>query len=37
MVPTLKFPKDSLKSNGFINGYIKDEGNDCQYEDVVYV
>ena len=37
MVPTLKFPKDSLKSNGFINGYMKDEGNDSQYENVVYV
>jgi len=37
MVPTLKFPKDALKLNGFINGYIKDERKDTQYEDAVYI
>lgn len=37
MVPTLKFPKDALKLNGFINGYIKDERRDTQYEDAVYI
>lgn len=37
MVPTLRFPKDSLKSNGFINGYIKDDKNETQYEDAVYI
>ena len=37
MVPTLKFPKDSLKNNGFINGYIKDDRRDDQYEDAVYI
>ena len=37
MVPTLKFPKESLKSNGFINGYIKDDKNETQYEDAVYI
>jgi hypothetical protein len=37
MVPTLKFPKDSLKSNGFINGYIKDDRREVQYEDSVYI
>jgi len=37
IVPTLKFPKDTLKSNGFINGYIKDGRKDAQYENAVYV
>ena len=37
IVPTLGFPKDSLKSNGFINGYIKDEGKDAEYENSIYL
>jgi hypothetical protein len=37
MVPTLNFPKDILKQNGFINGYIKDDRNEVQYEDSVYI
>ena len=37
MVPTLRFPKDSLKNNGFINGYVKDDKNETQYEDAVYI
>ena len=37
IVPTLGFPKDSLKSNGFINGYIKDEGKDTEYENSIYL
>jgi len=37
MVPTLKFPKDSLKDNGFINGYLKDDRKDIQYENAVYI
>jgi len=37
MVPTLRFPKESLKSNGFINGYIRDEGKESQYENSVYI
>lgn len=37
MVPTLKFPKDSLKQNGFINGYIKDNGRDTEYENSIYI
>jgi len=37
MVPTLKFPKDALKSNGFINGYVKDDRKDAQYENAVYI
>jgi hypothetical protein len=37
MVPTLNFPKESLKQNGFINGYIKDDRRDVQYENSVYL
>ena len=37
IVPTLKVPKDGLKNNGFINGYIEDEGKDVQYENAVYL
>ena len=37
MIPTLKIPKDKLKENGFINGYVKDGGRDVQYENSVYV
>lgn len=37
MMPTLKIPRDALKSNGFINGYIKDEMRDVQYEDCIYL
>lgn len=37
MIPTLKVPKDSLKNNGFINGYLKDADKDIQYENAVYL
>jgi|TARA_B110000908_G_C10182868_1_gene416555 hypothetical protein len=37
MVPTLKAPKDSLKNNGFINAYIKDDLSESEYEDCIYV
>lgn len=37
LVPTLNFPKDSLKNNGFINGYINDVDKDVQYENAVYL
>jgi hypothetical protein len=38
IVPTLKIPKDSLVSNGFINAYIKDSLQDNSYPvDVVYL
>lgn len=37
MVPTLKVPKDALKSNGFINAYIKDAGREDQYADSIYL
>ena len=37
MVPTLKIPKDCLKNNGFINGYIKDENKDAEYKNCIYL
>mgnify|MGYP000016728489 FL=1 len=37
IIPTLKFPKDVLKDNGFINGYIEDNRNDNQYKNAVYI
>jgi len=37
MVPTLRVPKDCLKNNGFINGYIKDENKDAEYKDCIYL
>ena len=37
MIPTLKIPKENLKENGFINGYIKDGRRDIQYENSVCV
>ena len=37
MVPTLKAPINSLKDNGFINGYIKDEDNDAEYPNCIYL
>jgi len=37
IVPTLQFQKDCLKDNGFINGYIKDELNELEYENVIYL
>ena len=37
MVPTLKVPKDELRNNGFINGYIKDENREVQYDNSVYL
>ena len=32
MVPTLQVPKDALRSNGFINGYVKYAGKEEHYE-----
>ena len=37
MVPTLKIPKDALKNNGFINGYIRDNLKDEEYLDSIYL
>jgi hypothetical protein len=37
IVPTLKINKDALKNNGFLNGYIKDDNRDLNYDDSVYL
>lgn len=37
MVPTLQIPREELKNNGFINGYVKDEHRDVQYKDCIYL
>ena len=37
MVPTLKVPKDALRANGFINGYIKDLGQEDQHPESIYL
>jgi hypothetical protein len=37
MVPTLKIPKDALKDNGFINGYVVDGSREVQYEGCIYL
>lgn len=37
MVPTLRIPKNALKNNGFINGYVEDAERDFQYPDAVYL
>lgn len=37
MVPSLKVPKNALRDNGFINGYIQDAERDIQYENAVYI
>ena len=36
-VPTLSIGKDKLLDNGFVNGYIKDNKRDIQYENAVYL
>ncbi len=37
MVPTLKIPKDALKSNNFLNAYIEDNRKKEQYTDCIYL
>tara|TARA_R110000822_G_scaffold1894_7_gene9077 strand:- start:506 stop:1024 length:519 start_codon:yes stop_codon:yes gene_type:complete len=37
MVPTIKAPKDALRNNGFINGYVKDETSDHVYDGCIYL
>ena len=37
IVPTLQIPKGELKGNGFINGYIRDELGELDYEDAVFL
>ena len=37
IVPTLSIDRGKLLDNGFINGYIKDNKRDVQYENAVYL
>jgi hypothetical protein len=37
LVPLLKIPKDAMRANNFVNGFIKDAEKDVQYEDAVYL
>jgi len=37
MVPTLRVPKDALKNNGFINGYIKDSRQEESHKESIYL
>jgi hypothetical protein len=37
IVPTLSISKEKLVDNGYINGYIKDEQKEVQYEDCIYL
>lgn len=37
IVPTLHVPKDALRDNGFINGFIKDAISEEEYEDCVFL
>jgi len=37
MVPTLNIDKMQLKDNGFLNGYIRDERREVQYQDCIYL
>jgi hypothetical protein len=37
IVPTLSINKETLKDNGFINGYISDQRQDVQHKDAVYL
>ena len=37
IVPTLSIGRDKLLDNGFLNGYIKDNSRDVQYENAVYL
>jgi len=37
IVPTLSIGRERLVDNGFINGYIKDDRRDVQYENSIYL
>ena len=37
IVPTLSISKEKLVDNGYINGYIRDERRDVQYEGCIYL
>lgn len=37
IVPTLGINRDSLRNNGFLNGYFQDGGKEVQYDKSVYL
>ena len=37
IVPTLSIGKERLLDNGYINGYIKDNRKEVQYENCIYI
>ena len=37
IVPTLKIPREKLQENEYINGYIRDDRREVQYENSVYL
>ena len=37
IVPTLGISRDSLRSNGFLNGYVEDASKEVQYNKSVYL
>jgi hypothetical protein len=37
IVPTLSIGRERLLNNGYINGYIKDNRKDIQYDSCVYL
>ena len=37
IVPTFSIGREKLLDNGFINGFIKDDNRDVQYENAVYL
>jgi hypothetical protein len=37
IVPTLKINRDSLRDNGYLNGYLRDKRRDAQYKNAVYL
>jgi hypothetical protein len=37
IVPIFSIDKEKLKTNGFVNGFIKDSRRDVQYKDSVYL
>ncbi len=37
IVPTLSIGKEKLEENGFINGYVKDNEREVQYDNCIYL
>lgn len=37
MVPILKIPRETLKENKFLNGYIKDKVRGIEYDDAIFL